>query len=69
MVLRCTIHHPVALPRHHQKPIMNYLEILGLILMTPLAVIVVAMNMAKTEARRLLKMKERAERKRWKGIE
>ena len=48
---------------------MNYLEILGLILITPLAVIVVAMNMAKTEARRLLKMKERAERKRWKGME
>lgn len=48
---------------------MNTLEIVGLILMTPLAIVIVAANMAKTEARRLRKMKERAERKRWKGIE
>ena len=48
---------------------MNYLQIIGLILMAPLTVIVVAMNMAKTEARRLRKLKERAERKRWKGME
>lgn len=48
---------------------MDTLQIIGLALMTPLAVIIVAANMAKTEARRLRKMKERAERKRWKGIE
>jgi Mg2+/citrate symporter len=48
---------------------MDYLQIIGLILMAPLAVIVVAMNMAKTEARRLRKLKERAERKRWKGMQ
>ena len=48
---------------------MDYLQIIGLILMSPLAVLIVAMNMAKTEARRLRKMKERAERKRWKGME
>ncbi len=40
---------------------MDILQIIGLILMTPLAVIVVAVNMAKTEARRLRKMKERAD--------
>jgi len=38
-------------------------------LMAPLTVVVVAMNMTKTEARRLRKLKERAERKRWKGME
>ena len=48
---------------------MDTLQIIGLILMSPLAVVIVAMNMAKTEARRLRKMKERAERKRWKGME
>ena len=48
---------------------MDYLQIIGLILMAPLTVVVVAMNMAKTEARRLRKLKERAERKRWKGME
>ena len=47
---------------------MGYLQITGLILVTPLVIVVVAMNMAKTEARRLRKMKERAERKRWKGM-
>ena len=34
-----------------------------------LTIVVVAMNVAKTESRRLRKMKERAERKRWKGME
>ena len=48
---------------------MDYLQITGLILMTPLTIVIVAMNMAKTEARRMRKMKERAERKRWKGLE
>lgn len=42
---------------------MSYLEITALILMAPLTIVVVAMNMAKTEARRLRKMKERADRK------
>jgi len=45
------------------------IEVIGLILMAPLTVIVVAMNMTKTEARRLRKLKERAERKRRKGME
>ena len=45
------------------------IELIGIILMTPLLIIVVVMNMAKTEAQRLRKMKERAERKRWKGME
>jgi uncharacterized membrane protein YcjF (UPF0283 family) len=48
---------------------MDYLQITGLILVTPLVIVVVAMNMVKTEARRLRKLKERAERKRWKGLE
>ena len=43
---------------------MDYLQIIGLILMAPLTIVVVAMNMAKTEARRLRKLKERADRKR-----
>jgi hypothetical protein len=43
---------------------MDYLQIIGLILMAPLAIVVVAMNMAKTEARRLRKLKERADAKR-----
>ncbi len=42
---------------------METLQIIGLILVSPLAVVIVAMNMAKTEARRLRKMKERADRK------
>lgn len=42
---------------------MDYLQIIGLILMAPLTIVVVAMNMAKTEARRLRKMKERADAK------
>lgn len=42
---------------------MDTLQIIGLILMAPLTIIIVAMNMAKTEARRLRKMKERADRK------
>jgi hypothetical protein len=48
---------------------MDYLQIIGLILMAPLFIVIVSLNMAKTEARRLRKMKERAERKRWKGME
>ena len=48
---------------------MDYLQITGLILMAPLTIVIVAMNMSKTEARRLRKLKERAERKRWKGLE
>ena len=43
---------------------MDYLQIIGLILMVPLTMIVVVMNMAKTETRRLRKMRERADRKR-----
>jgi uncharacterized membrane protein YcjF (UPF0283 family) len=43
---------------------MDYLQITGLILMTPLVIVVVAMNMVKTEARRLRKLKERADAKR-----
>ena len=42
---------------------MDTLQIIGLILMAPLTIVVVSMNMAKTEARRLRKMKERADRK------
>jgi hypothetical protein len=48
---------------------MDTLQIIGLILMAPLTIVVVAVNMAKTESRRLRKLKERAERKRWKGME
>ena len=48
---------------------MDYLQIIGLILMAPLTIVIVSLNMAKTEARRMRKMKERAERKRWKGME
>lgn len=43
---------------------MNYLQIIGLILMAPLTIVVVAMNMAKTESRRLRKLKERSDAKR-----
>jgi hypothetical protein len=43
---------------------MDYLQITGLILMAPLTIVIVAMNMAKTEARRLRKLKEQADRKR-----
>jgi len=42
---------------------MDYLQILGLILMAPLAVIVITANMVKTESRRLRKMREQADQK------
>jgi len=42
---------------------MDYLQI-GLILVAPLPIIVIAANLVKTEARRIQKMRERAERKR-----
>jgi hypothetical protein len=42
---------------------MDYLQIIGLILMAPLAVIVITANMVKTESRRLRKMRERADQK------
>lgn len=41
---------------------MDYLQI-GLILVAPLPIIVIAANLVKTEARRIQKMRERAERK------
>ncbi|MCH1498772.1 MAG: hypothetical protein L7U83_06860 [Akkermansiaceae bacterium] len=41
---------------------MDHLQI-GLILAAPFPIIVIAANMVKTEARRIQKMKERAERK------
>jgi hypothetical protein len=40
------------------------IELIGIILMTPLLIIVVVMNMSKTEACRLRKMKEQADAKR-----
>jgi len=42
---------------------MNNLEIIGLILATPLIVIVIAASMVKSEARRIEKMKARADKK------
>lgn len=42
---------------------MDYLQIIGLILMAPLALIVITANMVKTESRRLRKMRERADQK------
>ena len=42
---------------------MDYLQIIGLILMAPLALIVVRANMIKTESRRLRKLREHADRK------
>ena len=42
---------------------MSYLEIVGLILATPLIVIVIAASMIKSEARRIEKLKQRADRK------
>ena len=43
---------------------MDYLQIIGLILMAPLALIVITANMVKTESRRLRKMREQADQKR-----
>jgi hypothetical protein len=42
---------------------MSNLEIVGLILATPLIVIVIAASMIKSEARRIEKLKARADRK------
>lgn len=42
---------------------MDYLQLIGLILMAPLAFIVVRANMIKTESRRLRKMREQADQK------
>ena len=47
---------------------MDYLQIIGLLLAVPLTMIVVVMNMAKTETRRLRKMKERADRKKARNV-
>ena len=42
---------------------MSYLEIIGLILAAPLVIIVVAASMIKSEARRIEKIKARADKK------
>ena len=42
---------------------MSNLEIVGLILITPLVIVVVAASMIKSEARRIEKLKQRADRK------
>jgi|TARA_R100001463_G_scaffold3387_3_gene13832 hypothetical protein len=42
---------------------MSNLEIVGLILITPLVIVVVAASMIKSEARRIEKMKARADKK------
>jgi hypothetical protein len=42
---------------------MSYLEIVGLILITPLVIVLVAASMIKSEARRIEKLKQRADRK------
>ena len=42
---------------------MHYLEIVGLILITPLVIVLVAASMIKSEARRIEKMKARADKK------
>ena len=42
---------------------MDYLQIIGLIIMAPLALIVITANMVKTESRRLRKMREQADQK------
>ena len=42
---------------------MDYLQIIGIILLLPLTVVVVSLNAIKTEARRFRKMKERADKK------
>ena len=48
---------------------MSYLEIIGLILATPLVIIIVAANMVKSEARRIEKLKAKAARKRWQNMD
>tara|TARA_R100000951_G_scaffold26590_1_gene22512 strand:- start:2121 stop:2264 length:144 start_codon:yes stop_codon:yes gene_type:complete len=42
---------------------MDYLQIIGIILLLPLTVLVVSLNAIKTEDRRFRKMKERANKK------
>jgi hypothetical protein len=42
---------------------MDYLQIIGIILLMPLTVVVVYLNVIKTEDRRFRKMKERADKK------
>ena len=42
---------------------MNYLEIIGLILAAPLVIIVIAASIVKSEARRIEKLKQRADKK------
>ena len=42
---------------------MSNLEIVGLILITPLVIVLVAASMIKSEARRIEKLKQRADRK------
>jgi uncharacterized membrane protein len=42
---------------------MDYLQIIGIILLIPLTVVVVSLNVIKTEDRRFRKMKERADKK------
>jgi hypothetical protein len=42
---------------------MDYLQIIGMILAAPLVIIVVAASMIKSEARRIEKMKARADKK------
>lgn len=42
---------------------MSYLEIIGLILSTPLVIIVIAASMIKSEARRIEKLKARSDKK------
>ena len=46
---------------------MSNLEIVGLILITPLVIVVVAASMIKSEARRIEKMKARADKKKGRG--
>jgi hypothetical protein len=48
---------------------MNYLEIIGLILATPLVIIVIAANIVKSEARRIEKLKAEAARRRWQNMD
>jgi|TARA_B100001093_G_scaffold519953_1_gene611673 hypothetical protein len=42
---------------------MDYLQIIGIILLLPLTVVVVSLNAIKTEDRHFRKMKERADKK------
>ncbi len=48
---------------------MDLLNVIGIVLILPLTLIVIVANLAKTEARRVRKLKERAEVKRWKGMQ